>query len=203
MNTATSGSIKYTVLKKIDDSPPHSIFFISDFSFLGAPETIRKILREATMTGRLEKASHGIYFKPKISRFGKVPLTLEKIAGEISARDWCKIQASGSTAANIIGLSTQVPMNLSYITTGSTRTVNIGKRKIILRHAAPKNFEAKGTVVPLLIQGMKEIGKENLSEAEYDVIRKFIDSHPDPHLQEDLQLAPVWIQQIIKKIMRS
>ena len=202
MNSAERGNIKQNVMKSIDESQPHSIFFISDYADLGAAETIRKILHEATISGVLEKAGHGIYIKPKNSRFGKVPVPLEKIAREIAARDKCQILPTGSTAANLIGLSTQVPMNLSYITTGSTRAIKIGDRKISFRHASPKNFAAKGSVIPLLIQGIKEIGAENISGVEYEAIRLFIDKQQDPYLQEDLQLAPAWIQRIIMKLMQ-
>lgn len=188
-------------MRSIEESQPHSIFFISDYADLGSAETIRKILHEATISGMPEKAGHGIYFKPKISRFGKVPVSLEKIAREIAHRDKCEILPTGSTAANLIGLSTQVPMNLSYITTGSTRTIKIGDRKILFRHAAPKNFAAKGRIMPLLIQGIREIGEENISGAEYEAISQFIDRQKDPYLHEDLPLAPVWIQKIIKKLI--
>lgn len=203
MNGAERGNIKHNVMRSIDESQPHSIFFISDYADLGAAETIRKILHEATITGVLEKAGHGIYIKPKISRFGKVPVPLEKIAREIADRDKCEILPTGSTAANLIGLSTQVPMNLSYITTGSTRTIKIGDRKISFRHASPKNFAAKGSVIPLLIQGIKEIGAENISGVEYEAVRLFIYKQQDPYLQEDLPLAPAWIQRIIKKLMQE
>ena len=203
MGSAERGNIKHYVMRSIDESQPHSIFFISDYADLGAAETIRKILHEATISGILEKAGHGIYIKPKISRFGKVPVPLEKIAREIADRDKCEILPTGSTAANLIGLSTQVPMNLSYITTGSTRTIKIGDSKISFRHASPKNFAAKGKVIPLLIQGIKEIGEESMSGAEYEAIRRFIDKQQDPYLQEDSPLAPAWIQKIIKKLMQE
>lgn len=202
MNGEEQGNIKHYVMRSIDESQPHSIFFISDYAGFGAAETIRKILHEATLSGMLEKAGHGIYIKPKYSRFGKVPVPLEKIAREIADRDRCEILPTGSTAANLIGLSTQVPMNLSYITTGSTRAIKIGDRKISFRHASPRNFAAKGRVVPLLIQGIKEIGEGNISGAEYEAINQFIDRQQDPYLQEDLPLAPAWIQRIIKKLMQ-
>lgn len=203
MSSAERGSIKHYVMKNIDESQAHSIFFISDYAELGSAETIRKILHEATISGVLEKAGHGIYIKPKVSRFGKVPVPLEKIAREIADRDKCEILPTGSTAANLIGLSTQVPMNLSYITTGSTRTIKIGDRKISFRHASPRNFAAKGRVIPLLIQGIREIGGANISGAEYEAISQFINRQKDPYLQDDLPLAPAWIQKIIKKMMQQ
>ena len=56
MNTATRGNIKRIIKEKINESESHSIFFISDYANLGAKETIRKILHEATIRGILEKA---------------------------------------------------------------------------------------------------------------------------------------------------
>ena len=203
MYISPRGNIKHTVMKKINESQPHSIFFIPDYADLGAAETIRKILHEATINGILEKAGHGIYIKPKASRFGNVPVPLEKIAEKIAERDKCKILPDGNTAANLIGLSTQVPMNLSYITTGSTRTINIGNRKIAFRHASPRNFAAKGHVVPLLIQGIKEIGEDNINDSQYAELKRFIDRQQDPYLKDDLLIAPAWIQRILKKLMQQ
>ena len=202
MGKTSRGNIKSTMMKKIKESQEHSVFFITDYTHLGSAETIRKILYEATIKGYLEKAGHGIYVKPKSSRFGKVPIPLESIAIELAKRDKCKILPTGNTAANLVGLSTQVPMNLSYITTGSTRTVNIGDRKISFRHASPKNFAAKGKVMPILLQGLKEIGKETLQESDYEAIKRFIDKQQDPYLQDDLLLAPAWIQRIIKSVIQ-
>ena len=199
MNITTRGDIKRKVMKNINESQPHSIFFISDYARFGSTETIRKILHEAIIRGVLEKAGRGIYIKPKVSRFGNVPVSLEKIAKKIAERDKCEILPAGSTAANLIGLSTQVPLTLSYITTGSSRTVRIGDRKITFRHAAPRNFAAKGRAVPLLIQAMKEIGEANISDSECEAIRRFICEMKDPYLKDDLQIAPEWIQRMINK----
>lgn len=197
------GHIKNSIMKIIDESEPHSIFFIPDFAYLGSTETTRKILFEATLKGILEKANHGIYVKPKMSRFGRIPVPLEKIAIEIAERDKSQILPTGDTAANLIGLSTQVPMNLSYITTGSTRTIKIGNRKILFRHASPKNFAAKGHLAPLLIQGIREVGEKNLSSEGLEAIRRLIKQNNDPYLYEDLSLAPAWIQRILKKIIQQ
>lgn len=203
MKNIARGNIKGRILQKIEESPSHSIFFISDYANVTGAETIRKILREATIRGILEKAGHGIYVKPKITRFGNVPVPLENIVREIADRDKCEIFPTGAKAANIVGLSTQVPMTLSYITTGSTRTINIGDRQIHFRHASPKNFAAKGKVMPLLIQGLREIGEANVTDAECAAIKRFIDKQQDPYLKEDLMLAPVWIQRIIKRLINQ
>lgn len=203
MNSMPHGHIKESVMRKIAESEPHAIFFISDFSDLGSPETIRKLLTYATMEGLLEKVGQGIFVKPKDSRFGRIPVPAESVAQAIAERDRSEILPTGSTAANIIGLSTQVPMNLSYITTGSTRTVEVGNRRISFKHASPKNFACKGKAMCIIIQGLREVGEKELADSQYAAIKNFINKMDDPYLEEDLLLAPVWMQRIIKKLQNE
>lgn len=71
-------SIKSAILRRIEESPEHSIFFINDFVELGSMETVRKVLQQARLLGLVSHVAHGIYVKPMQSRFGEVPPPLEK-----------------------------------------------------------------------------------------------------------------------------
>lgn len=196
------GDIKTAILKRIEESPENSIFFLSDFNDEGAIESVRKIFLQARLSGLLTHLTHGIYVKPKKSRFGIVPPPLELIAHEIAERDHVKIIPSGYTAVNLLGLSTQVPMSLSYLTTGSTREVKVGSRFIKFKHAAPKNFAAEGVTIPLIIQALKEIGKENIGSTEITTLKAYLNQAQDrDHIPKDLLLAPQWIQKIVKPLI--
>ena len=196
-------TIKEQILSKIRRSKDQVVFVIGDFTDLGSPETVRKVFLQACLSGDLYRAAHGIYVKPVMSRFGIVPPSLEIIAEEIAKRDHAQILATGSTAANLVGLSTQIPMNLSYLTSGSTRTIQIGNRNITFRHASPRNFAAVGKVVPLLTQALKEVGRDAIGYNELGLIRQFVVAHPEAKFGQDLLLAPQWVQQIIKKSLNS
>ncbi|MGM9748150.1 MAG: DUF6088 family protein [Candidatus Cryptobacteroides sp.] len=194
--------IKYAVLGIIEDSPEHSVFFLSDFAEITSLETIRKILSQACETKLLSRIAHGIYVKPMMSRFGEVPIPLEKVAKAIAERDHSQIMPTGSTAANLLGLSTQVPMVVSYITTGSSRTINIGNRSLSFRHAAPNSFAYKGTSIPLVVQAFKELGEENIGEREESIVSKFLSDATDKDVHtSDILLAPMWIQKKLKKLI--
>lgn len=198
------GDIKSSILQKIEESPENSIFFLSDFNTEGAIESVRKIFLQARLSGLLVHLAHGIYAKPKRSRFGVVPPPLEIVAKEIADRDHVQIVPSGYTAVNLLGLSTQVPMTLSYLTTGSTREVKIGNRSIKFKHAAPKNFAAKGQTVILIIQAFKELGKGNIGASEITSLKSYISQASDKHLiEEDLFIAPQWIQKIVKPLINN
>lgn len=195
-------SIKSIIFKRLEESPPHSIFFLSDFAELGSLETVRKVFLQARLIGLVSHLSHGIYIKPMMSRFGEVPPSLEAVAKEIAKRDYVKIMPTGSTAANTLGLSTQIPMTVSYLTTGSSRTINIGKRLIRFKHAAPKNFAYKGTTIPLIVQALRDMGKENVNENIMSSLALYMDKANDKeNFAHDILLAPAWIQTILKPLV--
>ena len=87
MNSRKQQQIKTTIFRRIEEGTAHSIFFIGDFTEVGSAETVRKALKEASDMGMIEHIAHGIYAKPMISRFGKVPVPLEAVAMEVAARD--------------------------------------------------------------------------------------------------------------------
>lgn len=193
-------NIKTTILNRIKRSPEHSVFFLTDFARITSLETVRKVLSQACDAGLLTHIAHGIYVKPMMSRFGEVPIPLEKIAEEIAARDHVQIMPTGSTAANMLGLSTQVTMTVSYITTGASREIKIGNRSIRFRRAAPRNFAYKGRTIPLIVQVFKELGKDNIRENELSAVSRYMSMANDKEtFTEDILLAPMWIQNLIKK----
>ncbi len=102
--------------------PEDCVLFRSDFPNYHS-EFVGGTLAELTNDGVLVKLAQGIYAKPRKSKFGVVLPSVDKIVQAIAVRDNAKVLPSGMTALNALGLSTQVPMNYTYLTTGSERTI--------------------------------------------------------------------------------
>ena len=96
--------------------------------------------------------------------------TAEEVAQGIAKRDKIKLVPTGTYALNALGLSTQVPMNLVFLTDGAARTIKVGKRTIKLKRTTPKNLLAKGEISALVIQALREIGKDKPTESEIQKI---------------------------------
>lgn len=203
MLISKADTIKATIFKRLEESPANTVFFLNDFSELGSLETVRKVMFQARLQGLITHLCHGIYLKPMRSRFGEVPPSLEKIAEAIAERDHVEIMPTGSTAANILGLSTQVPMIVSYLTTGSSRRIPIGKRVILFRHAAPRNFAYRGKTIPLIVQALKELGKANVNGHALSALSSYMGKAQDSDtFESDILLAPAWIQAIVKPLIK-
>src|SRR3989338_5661892 len=71
--------------------------------------------------------------------FGDMPPSVDRIAAALAEKDNLKIQPSGAYAANLLGLSDQVPAKIVFLTDGSSRMVQIGNWNIKLKKTDRKS----------------------------------------------------------------
>ncbi len=192
-----------TLSQRIEAMPENCILFRSDFPEYHT-EFVGSILSELTTKGVLVKIAHGIYAKPRKSRFGVVLPSVDKVVQAIAARDNAEVLPSGMTALNALGLSTQVPMNYTYLTTGSERTVNLSNRKVVLKRGVPKNFCYGTRLISLLVQALKALKKENVGEEELNIIQQLVLKETDKEaLVKDVDMMPAWMKRIIKPMLTA
>ena len=191
-----------TLRKRIEAMPEDSVLFRSDFPEYHS-EFVGETLTELTNEGILVKLAQGIYAKPRMSRFGAVLPSVEKIVQAIAVRDNAKVLPSGMTALNALGLSTQVPMNYTYLTTGSQRTVKLTNRQVVLKRGVPKNFWYETQLIALLVQALKTLKQENVGQEELQTIRALIAKEPDKEtLAKDVDKMPAWMKRLIKPMLK-
>ena len=191
-----------TLRKRIEAMPEDSVLFRSDFPEYHS-EFVGETLAELTKEGILVKLAQGIYAKPRMSRFGAVLPSVEKIVQAIAVRDNAKVLPSGMTALNALGISTQVPMNYTYLTTGSERTVKLTNRQVVLKRGVPKNFWYETRLIALLVQALKTLKQENVGQEELQIIRSLIEKEPDKEtLAKDVDKMPAWMKRLIKPMLK-
>lgn len=199
-----SETIEYQILSKIKKAKRGSVFFIENFSAKNNTEAVRKSLERLVKSSELQRVATGIYVRPeKDPILGYISPSIESIIHAIAKRDKARIVPTGIYALNRLGLTTQVPMNISYLTDGSARKVKIGKRTIIFKRTSPKNLATQGEISTLVIQALRSIGKDKVSAEEIEKITQLLSKENNTHLQHDLRLAPEWIKQILKKSLQN
>lgn len=190
-----------TLRERIEALPEDSVLFRTDFPEYHS-EFVGGTLAELTQEGMLVKLAQGIYAKPRRSRFGLVLPSVDKIAQAIAARDNAEVLPSGMTALNVLGLSSQVPMKYSYLTTGSERIIKLENQEIRLKRGVPKNFCYETKLIALLVQALKTLKQQNVGEEELQVIRNLISREPDRSaLAKDVDMMPVWMKRIVKPML--
>lgn len=197
-------SIDDKIIKKIKKAKRGSLFFVEDFLRFGSAKTASKALERLTAKGDISRVSRGIYSRMEIDPIiGELKPSAESIADAIRKRDKARIMATGAMALNALGLSTQIPMNVVYLTDGAARRINLGKRKIVFKKAAPKNLATIGKISGLVIQALKAIGKEKVTEEDINIVLKHLESENEYRLEHDIRLAPEWIRIIMRKAVNS
>ncbi len=175
------------------------IFFIADFTELGNYEAVRKSLQRLTKDDCIKRIAKGIYFLPKKhERLGIIYPHAEQIAKAIAKRDKARVIATGSTALNLLGLSTQIPMNVVFLTDGSARNIKVGNQTIQFKKTNPKNLSIEHRLTNLIIQALKAIGEKNVTQEQTDKIHTIIDESGEQELiYQNLTNAPIWVQKTI------
>ncbi len=195
-------SIENKMLNRIKKTHRGVILFPEQFSSIGSSEAVRTALHRLEKRKEITRMAQGIYVRPKVSELiGETLPTAEEVAAAIAKRDRIRTVPTGAYALNALGLSNQVPMKIVLLTDGSPRIIKVGKRTIKFKRASPKTMLAKGRVSRLVIQAIKEIGQGNLTDGEEEKILEILRKEKREHLLNDISLAPVWIQKIMKKVL--
>ena len=177
--------------------------FRSDFPMYNV-ESVGNMLAELVKENVIIKLSHGIYMKPKHSRFGNIYPTIDEIVASIANRDKRQILPCGATAELALGLSTQVPMSYTYLTSGSARTIDISNKQIIFKRAVPRNFSYKTKLVSLLVQALKSIGEDNVDGEQIQQIQSlFREEKQKDLLKEDINATPIWMRRLLLPIYKN
>ena len=190
--------VENRIAETLKNYPKGSVLFVDDFLDYGNPESVKKALLRLNEKEFLVRMAHGIYLYPKVDKeLGVLFPSTEEIAKAIARRDKARIIPTGVQALNKLGLSTQVPMKVVYLTDGAARTIKVGKRTITFKKTSPKNLSLKGEISGLAIQALKTIGQKKLDEKTIEKIQVILKNEKKENIIYDAKLSPAWINKIL------
>lgn len=196
--------VEYKIERSIKVRQKGSLLFPDDFAGMGSADSIRKALQILKDRGLIKSVAHGIYVRPIVNQYiGEVLPSAEEVAQAIAKRDKIRLVPTGAYALHALGLSTQISLKLVFLTDGAARTIKVGKRTIKLKRTTPKNLMAKGRISSLVIQALREIGKDKVSPSELKQINKLLKEEDQQLLKHDIKLAPQWIKQVMREAINA
>ena len=177
------------------------LYMVSDFADLNNDALVTRVLSRLEKEEFLIRLSQGIYLFPSQNRYGIHKPSIEVIAKAIAEKDKARIIPSGLTALNVLGLSTQVPMNAVYLTNGTPRSIMVGNRKILFKKSVPRSFAYQSELFSLVVSAMKEIGEEKINDDIVLKIKKILLKEQNQEtLRQDFLIAPQWIRKKLKAL---
>jgi hypothetical protein len=171
------------------------------FLDLGSREAIGIALLRLEKSGLIRSLARGLYDYPKSHPvIGLLLPSADAIAKALVSNERIRLQPTGAYAANLLGLSEQVPLKIVFLTDGSSKTIQVGKQTITLKRTTPKNMAAAGKVSGLVIQALRYLGKGNVDDRVIGQLRKTLSNQDKVQFLRDIQLAPAWIAEIMRKM---
>jgi hypothetical protein len=199
--TRKSQSIEKQLLARIRGYGKGSVFVPGKFLDLGSREGVDFALHRLVQRGVLRRLARGLYDFPKTHpKFGKLSPSIDAIAEALAGRDRIRLQPAGAYAANLLHLSEQVPAKAIFLTDGPSRRLKVGANEIILKRTTPRAMAAAGRISGLLIQGLKYLGKANVTKERLAPLGRELSDKDRERLKEDLPLAPAWMRPFLKAV---
>jgi hypothetical protein len=194
-------SVEDKILRRIRGKPVGWVFTPSHFLDQGSYGAVVLALKEICDRGRIRRLARGLYDNPKTHpKLGFLTPSAEQIVEAISTKEHTRIQPTGAYAANILGLSTQVPAKLVFLTDGPNKRVIVGNRIIELKNRAPSSMAGAGKISGLAIQALKHIGQKQFTTDHLQQLRRNLSNDQIQQLIKDIPMAPAWIANVFRKL---
>ncbi len=180
------------------------VFTPAHFSDLGSRDAVASALKRYRQSGLIRQLARGLYDYPRTDpELGMLTPSPDSVAKALAGRDAVRLQPSGAYAANLLGLSTQIPMKIVYLTDGRSRTVQIGKKQIILKRTTPRNMATAGRISGLVIQALRHLGQKHVNEDVIARLDRRLDADAGKQLLKDVRFAPAWIADIMRRLGKN
>ena len=179
-----------------------AIFAPSDFMDIGSRASVDQALSRMARQGMIRRLARGLYDYPKESPiFGLLLPSPDDLAKAIAKKGNYILQWSPAMAANKLGLTTQVPAKVTYMTNGPTRTAKIGRLKIRFRHSSPKKLIGAGQITGAVFQALRYVGKDRVDSQMIGKLARALDDKNRKLLAKQSKHAPAWMHPVVQQIV--
>jgi hypothetical protein len=181
------------------------VFTPKDFLDVGGRDAVDKALSRLASAGTVQRLGRGLYVYPKRNkRLGIViPPDVDDIADAVARQTGSRVVPSGATAANALGLSTQVPAKPVYLTDGRSRRVRGITFVITLKHASPKEMPIGRPTSAAVLQALRHLGKDSVDAAVLGKIRRALTPRHRSQLLHDARYTTDWMADAVREIASS
>jgi len=193
--------IENKILRRIRANRDGWCFTPGDFADFGGKSALWTALHRLTKRGTIRRLAQGLYDFPKThTELGILSPDPEVVIQALARERKIRVQSTGSYAANLLGLSEQVPARIVFLTDGAPRRIRIGNQEIVLRRTTPRNMATAGRISGTVIQALRYIGKNRITPAHRQILTRRLSASDKKQVYKDRLYAPEWIRRLMEEI---
>lgn len=163
---------------------------------LGNRASVDQALSRLSRSGKLVRISHGVYMRPIKTRFGTRNPSIGKVIAALSELWGETIVPCGGAAANRLGLNTQNPIRMVYLTSGPSRQLRFGTHSVELRHSPRWQLAAPYRKAGEVIRALAWLGPAEVEES-LDVVLPELSGDELDELATARAIMPNWLAQAL------
>ncbi len=197
-------SIDAAILDRIRTGPQDRVWTPLDFLDLGSRAAVDNTLSRNCKSGLISRAGRGLYHVPRSHpALGSLGPSYGAIQDLVHRKAGGDVFPTGAHAANVLGLSDQVPMRSWHLTTGPNRRIRSGKSEIVLRHVSPRFVNTKNPKSAQVILALRWLGKRAVDDDVISTLRRNLSPSDRSDLLADAACAPAWIADIFHQLAKD
>ena len=159
---------------------------------LGNRAAVDQALSRLARSGRLMRICQGVYMRPIETRFGQCAPSTAAAIKALSALWGETIVPCGGGAANCLGLTTQNPVRMIYLTSGPNRRLHLGASVVELRHAPRWQLAAPHRKAGEVIRALAWLGPEEIEDG-LDAVLPTLSEADREELAAARAVMPIWM----------
>jgi hypothetical protein len=165
---------------------------------------VDKALSRNYKLGSIRRAGRGLYHLPRNHpTLGPLGPSYDAMQDLVKRKAGGAVFPTGAHAANVLGLSDQVPMKSWHLTTGPSRRIRSGKSQIVLRHISPRFVSTQYPKSAQVILALRWLGKRAVDDDVISKLRRNLSSSDRSDLLADAACAPAWIADIFHHLAKD
>ncbi len=179
--------------------PEGALIGAKELLHLGNRAAVDQALKRLHGRNELMRLTQGLYVLPVKTRFGARAPAAEKVVEALASTRAETIVPHGAAAANMLGLTTQVPTKLVYLTSGPSRQFRLGAQTVEMKHAPQWLLLPTKPAAGQAVRALAWLGSREAVEALKMLKRKL----PENTLQELVALRPALPSWMSKSISQT
>ena len=162
---------------------------------------MQKALSRLVQSGAVCRVANGVFMRPEKSPYvsGDVPADLTKVVKAIAERTGATVQMHGAEAAVRMGLTTQVPMQAIFQTSGPTRQIKVGARNIRLQRVSTRKLALAGRPAGIALTALWYLGKQEVLPSTFEKISRKLGATEFKALTGARAQMPGWMVKVLDR----
>ncbi len=129
----------------------------------------------------------GVYVRPRahpvLGNVTPAPEAAVRVAARARGQ---RLEIGGPEAARRFGLTTQVPMQTTFLTSGRSRIFAVGRRSVRLEHVSDTYLAHAGTPAGAALSALRHVGRDGLTP---EVVERVLDRLDAPNRRRLMRSA--------------